>query len=82
MTYGDPFQSFLGREYSEVVYHSLLGASLDHEAYSWPHRLALLPGGTVGIELPISGSAAIHATYKEQYFPTSKKPTHSYQPTP
>ena len=43
MTYGNPFQGFLGGKYSEVIYHSLLlGAPWDCAVCLKPHRLALL----------------------------------------
>ena len=43
------FQGFPGREYSEVVYHTLpLWVPWDCAACPRPHWLALLTGGTVG----------------------------------
>ena len=47
------FQDFPGKEFSEVVYHSLLlGTSWVSEVCPRSHRLALLKGGTVGNQTP------------------------------
>ena len=49
LTYGDTFQGFLGKEYVEVAYaFILLGASWDCAACPRLHRLAFLPGSTMG----------------------------------
>ena len=56
-TNGDPFQDFLGTEYSGVVHHFiLLRMPWDCAACPRLHRLAVLPEGTVGNKLSISGS--------------------------
>lgn len=54
LTYGDPFQSFLGIRYLKAVNHSLpLGAFRDCEVCSKHHSLAILSGAKWRIKLPV-----------------------------